>query len=80
MERLRVLLADEHQVFRGGVRAMIDPTPGLELAGEAATGNEAVDRATSLQPDVVVMDIDMPGLSGIEATREIVARSRTSAS
>jgi DNA-binding NarL/FixJ family response regulator len=75
MEPTRVLLADDHPVFLGGMRALLDSTPGVEVVGEAATGEDAVTEATERQPDVVVMDIQMPGLNGIDATREIVARS-----
>jgi DNA-binding NarL/FixJ family response regulator len=75
MDRLRVLLADDHPVFLGGLRALLDSTPRIEVVGEAATGDEAVAAATARQPEVVVMDIQMPGLNGIDATREIVARS-----
>jgi DNA-binding NarL/FixJ family response regulator len=73
--KLRVLLADDHHAFRGRVRALIDSTPGVQVAGEAATGMEAVDQAISLQPDVILMDVNMPGLNGPMATREIVTRS-----
>jgi DNA-binding NarL/FixJ family response regulator len=72
---LRVLLADDHHAFRGRVRALIDSTPGLQVVGEAATGTEAVEQAMSLRPDVIVMDVHMPGLNGFLATREIVTRS-----
>src|SRR4029450_7057478 len=75
MEPIRVLLADDHPVFLGGMRALLDSTPGFEVVGEAATGVEAVAAAPDRQPDVVVMDIQMPGLNGIDATRQIVARS-----
>jgi DNA-binding NarL/FixJ family response regulator len=75
VEPIRVLLADDHPVFLGGLRALLDSTPGVEVVGEAATGDGAVAAATDRQPDVVVMDIQMPGLNGIDATREIVARS-----
>jgi DNA-binding NarL/FixJ family response regulator len=75
MEPTRVLLADDHPVFLGGMRALLDSTPGVVVVGEATTGDEAVTAATQRQPDVVVMDIQMPGLNGIDATREIVARS-----
>jgi len=74
-EPLRVVIADDHPVFVDGLRALLDSTPGLEVAGSAATGAEAVACATELQPDVVVMDLQMPDLNGIEATREIVTRS-----
>jgi DNA-binding NarL/FixJ family response regulator len=75
MEPMRVLLADDHPVFLGGLRALLDSAPGIEVVGEVGTGDEAVAAATDRQPDVVVMDIQMPGVNGIDATREIVARS-----
>ena len=75
MERLRVLLADDHPVFLAGLRVLLDSTPRVEVIGEAATGDQAVAAATDRQPDVVVMDIQMPGKNGIDATREIVTRS-----
>jgi len=70
-ERLRIVLADDHPMFRHGIRALLDETPDLEVVGEAATGEQAVSLAESLRPDVVLMDIKMPGLNGIEATRRI---------
>jgi DNA-binding NarL/FixJ family response regulator len=72
MEPLRVLIADDHVLFRDGMRALLGAVPDLELIGEASTGQEAVDLSAQLHPDVVVMDIQMPGTSGIEATRRIV--------
>ena len=69
---LRILIADDHPLFRGGLRAMLESVADTEVVGEAATGEEAVDAARSLRPDVVVMDINMPGLNGIDATRCIV--------
>ena len=69
---LRVLMADDHPVFRSGLRALLGAVPGLTVAGEATTGQEAVDRAAALRPDVVLMDLQMPGVSGIEATRRIL--------
>lgn len=72
MEPLRILVADDHLLFRDGLRALLDAASDLELVGEATTGDEAVDLAASLSPDVVLMDIQMPGASGIEATRRIV--------
>lgn len=68
---MKILLADDHPLFRGGVRNLIRTTDDLEVIGEAATGEEAVDLAVRLQPDVIVMDIRMPGINGIEATRII---------
>jgi DNA-binding NarL/FixJ family response regulator len=72
-ETLRVLIADDHPLFLNGLRMLVEQTPGLELAGAASTGDGAVTLAADLRPDVVVMDIQLPGLSGIEATRLIVA-------
>lgn len=69
---LRVFVADDHAVFRQGLRALLDSEPDLKLAGEAATGREAVEGVTGARPDVVLMDIQMPGINGIEATRRIL--------
>ncbi len=71
-EQLRVVIADDHPVFRGGLRALLGTDPDLEVVGEASTGTEAVELAEAAQPDVVVMDLHMPGLDGVAATREIV--------
>lgn len=72
---LRVLVADDHPLFRDGLRAMLASTPDMRLVGEASTGEEAISLAAELQPDVIVMDIQMPGVGGIEATRRIVQSS-----
>jgi DNA-binding NarL/FixJ family response regulator len=69
---IRVLVADDHGVIREGLGRLIDTTEDLELVGVAADGQEAVERVADLQPDVVLMDLDMPRLGGIEATRRIV--------
>ena len=69
---VRVLVADDHAVFRRGLKALLDSEPDTELVGEAATGREAVERSEQLQPDVVLMDLQMPGINGIEATRRIL--------
>jgi DNA-binding NarL/FixJ family response regulator len=71
-DEIRVLIADDHPVFRYGMKALLRSVPGIEVVGEATTGEETCDRAQELQPDVVLMDIKMPGISGIEATRRIV--------
>ncbi len=75
MEPIRVLIADDHPVFRDGLRVLLDATPDMTLAGEAADGDEVVSLAASVQPDVILMDLKMPGLNGIEATRRIAATS-----
>jgi len=75
MEPIRVLIAEDNARFRNGLRALLSSAPGFELAGEVGTGEEAVTRARALQPDVVLMDLRMPGLDGIEATRRIVQDS-----
>lgn len=70
---IRVLVVDDHPTFRRGLGALLASLPDVELVGEAADGEAAVERAAALTPDVVVMDLDMPGLGGVEATRRIVA-------
>src|ERR1051326_3025528 len=75
MERIRLLLADDHTFYRQGVRAMLSGVAELEVIGEAATGDEAVTQAAALQPQVILMDLKMPGTNGIEATRRILSTS-----
>jgi DNA-binding NarL/FixJ family response regulator len=72
MTPMRVLIADDHLFYREGLRVMLGAVPEIQLVGEAATGDEAIERALALHPDVVLMDLKMPGASGIEATRRIV--------
>jgi DNA-binding NarL/FixJ family response regulator len=72
---IRVVIADDHPLFRDGLRAMFESEPDIELVGEAATGLEAVVLAGRVLPDVVLMDIKMPDLDGIEATRRVMAES-----
>ncbi len=72
MEPIRVLIADDHTLFRDGLRALLASIPDIEVVGEAANGKEALKLATELLPDVILMDIQMPDLNGIEATRQIL--------
>src|ERR671917_1593126 len=71
-DTIRVLIADDHPLFREGMRGRLDRVADVAVVGEAASGEEAVELAHELKPDVVLMDIKMPGLNGIEATREIL--------
>jgi DNA-binding NarL/FixJ family response regulator len=73
MNEHRVLVVDDHPVFRAGLCAIIDAAPDLTVVGEAKTGLEAVELAASVRPDVVLMDLHMPDLGGVEATRRILA-------
>jgi len=69
-----VLLVDDHAVVRKGLRALLEREPGLEVSGEAEDGEQAVRAADRLRPDVILMDLEMPGIGGVEATRRIVAQ------
>jgi DNA-binding NarL/FixJ family response regulator len=71
MDRIRVLIADDQAITRSGVRNFLAAQEALEIVGEARNGEEAIELATSLQPDVILMDLRMPGINGIEATRLI---------
>jgi DNA-binding NarL/FixJ family response regulator len=75
VDKIHVLIADDHTLFRDGLRALLLSAPDTELVGEATTGEEAITLADSLQPDVIIMDIQMPGVNGIEATRRIARAS-----
>ena len=74
-EPIRVLIVDDHAPFRAGLRALLASVPDMEVAGEAENGDEAIQKAAKLQPDVILMDIQMPGMNGIEATRLIYVSS-----
>jgi DNA-binding NarL/FixJ family response regulator len=71
-ERIKVLLCDDHTLFREGIKAILKDEPSIEIVGEAADGRQAVAKALQLHPDVVLMDIAMPDLSGFDATRRIL--------
>ncbi len=75
-DTVRVLIADDHPLFREGMRGRLDRVADVAVVGEAASGDEAVELARKLEPDVILMDIKMPGLNGIEATREILRASQ----
>jgi DNA-binding NarL/FixJ family response regulator len=75
MSTVRILIADDHEVVRRGVRTLLESQPGWVVSGEAATGREATEKVTQLKPDVVILDISMPDLNGLEATRQIVRNS-----
>ena len=71
MDKIRIVLADDHTILRNGIRAILDDEPGMEIVGEADDGRTAVNVACQLKPDIVIMDIAMPLLNGLEATRQI---------
>jgi len=75
MNPVRIVLADDHTVMRNGLRLLLERQPHLQVVGEAADGRQAVSLSESVNPDVVIMDIGMPNLNGIEATRQIVHRN-----
>ena len=74
MKPIRILLVDDHALMREGIRRIIADRPNMEVVGEAADGHQAVDKATELQPDVILMDIAMPDMNGLEATEIIKKR------
>jgi DNA-binding NarL/FixJ family response regulator len=75
VDEIAVLIADDERNIRIGLRALLEAEPGFRLVGEAVSGEEAVRLAAGLQPDIILMDINMPGVNGVEATRRIVAHS-----
>lgn len=74
MRVIRLLIADDHPMFRFGLRALLQTEPGFEVVGEAQTGEEALELAATLEPDIILMDIQLPGINGIQATRRILER------
>src|SRR4029079_12135897 len=75
MDKLRILLGDDHTLLRQGLRKILEERPDWEVVAEASDGRDAVRQATATQPDVAILDIGMPLLNGIEATRQIIRRS-----
>lgn len=73
--KIRIVIADDYQLVRRGFRAMLEQEPNIEVVGEAENGRQCLDFVEQFQPDVVIMDVTMPVLNGIEATRQILARS-----
>jgi two-component system response regulator NreC len=76
---IRLLLVDDHEVVRSGIRALLDAQEGMQVVGEAGSGEEAIRAACELKPDVVLMDITMPGMDGMEATRYVKEACETAA-
>ncbi len=74
-DKIRILIVDDHAEFRQGLRAMLNSVPELDLVGEAEDGAQAVQLALTLQPDIILMDLQMPKLNGVDATRQIVYAS-----
>ena len=70
---IRILIVDDHAILRSGLSALLELEPDFDVVGEASTGEESLERAKALRPDVVIMDIDMPGMGGLEATRQLQA-------
>jgi DNA-binding NarL/FixJ family response regulator len=80
MPKLRIFLADDHAVVREGLKALVNAQSDMEVVGEAADGRTACVRAAELRPDVVVMDVSMPDMNGVQATRELPGLRRPSKS
>ncbi len=74
-DKIRVLIVDDHVIVREGLRSLLEAQPDIKVAGEATDGEEAVSKTREIQPDIVLMDITMPGMSGLEATRQIRRQS-----
>ena len=72
---MKVILADDHRIMREGLRAILEKDPAISIVGECEDGNEALEMVERLKPDIVLMDVSMPGLNGIEATRSIVEQA-----
>ncbi len=74
MNKIRILVVDDHAIMRDGIRALLDLQEDMEIVGEAADGNEAIEETLKLKPDVIIMDLAIPGLDGLEATRRILKK------
>lgn len=71
MKNIKILIVDDHEIFRRGLRALLEPSPEWQIGGEAVDGLDAVEKCRSLNPDIVILDISMPRLNGLEAARVI---------
>ena len=72
-DKIKILLVDDHAMFRAGIKALIQADDRLDVVGEASSGDEGVDKVRELKPNIVIMDLSMPGSNGLEATRRIAA-------
>jgi len=75
VKKIKILIADDHRLVRDGIKAMFTHVNDFEVVGEAKNGNEVIDRTVKLKPDIIIMDISMPGISGIDATKTIMKRA-----
>lgn len=75
MSKMKVLIVDDHVIVREGLRALLETQPDIKIVGEAANGQEALNKVVEVKPDIVLMDITMPGINGLEATRQIKQRN-----